>query len=228
MDFTSPYLEVPIVIATSSKEMFIEDVSFIKNKKIGIVKDYSVGLFLKEKYPDIILMDINLENSKDGISTAIEIKKSKDIPIIYLTAFSDEETINRAIQTNPVGYLIKPYKIAELNSTILLALFKAEQTPYLNKTLNYTSIGDNYFFDEINQELYYQDKPIKLTPKEKQFLALLIESKENIVSFETIEYELWDDTTISSTTLRTFLYRLRAKLEYKLIETVSMSGCRIM
>ncbi len=177
--------------------------------------------------PDIIMMDINLEGSKDGIQTAIDIKKIKDIPIIYLTAFSDDETIHRAIQTNPVGYLLKPFKINELKSTILLALFKSQQLNYIQKDKTYIPIGYEYYFDKKNQELYYKDKQIKLTQKEKQFLSLLVDAKGEIVAFETMEYELWDCMDISSSTLRTFLYRLRAKLDYQLIETVSMSGCRL-
>ncbi len=69
-------------------------------------------------------MDINLKNSKDGIETAKEIQKIENIPIIYLTAYSDENTIERAIKTNPISYLLKPFKREELKSTILLGLYK--------------------------------------------------------------------------------------------------------
>ena len=100
---------------------------------------------VKENTPDIILMDINLENSIDGISIAYEIKKTNDIPIIYLTAFCDDETINRAIETNPVGYLLKPFKIDELKSTILLGIFKSKTTQNKIRNKEYKSLGNNYY-----------------------------------------------------------------------------------
>lgn len=74
--------------------------------------------------PDIIIMDIHLNHSKDGIETAEAIQKIANIPILYLTAFADDETIRRAVNTNPIGYLIKPFKREELKSTILLGLHK--------------------------------------------------------------------------------------------------------
>ena len=195
------------------------------------VKNYDEAILsIKQNEPDIILMDINLKNSKDGIQTASDIQKIKNIPIIYLTAFCDDNTINRAIKTNPVGYLIKPFKTDELKSTILLGLFKAKQEKYLETNLikGYKHLGSNYYYDDKKQNLYYESKPIKLTPKEKQLLKLLIDAKGAIVSFDIIEYELWDDTKISSSTLRTLIYRLRTKLEYKLIETILQEGCRLI
>ncbi len=195
------------------------------------VKNYDEAICsIKENEPDIILMDINLKNSKDGIETATDIKKLKNLPIIYLTAFCDDDTINRAIKTNPIGYLIKPFKIDELKSTILLGLFKVKQEKYLetNTIKGYRHLGSNYYYDDTKQNLYYESNPIKLTPKEKQLLKLLVDAKGAIVAFNTIEYELWDDVAISNSTLRTLIYRLRTKLEYKLIETVLQEGCRLV
>lgn len=206
----------------------IVDLGFYVTKA---VKNYDeVMLSIKEEEPDIILMDINLKNSKDGIEIALEVQKEKNIPIIYLTAFCDDNTIDRAIQTNPVGYLIKPFKIEELKSTISLGLFKARQEKFQisNKIKGYKHLGSNYYYDEYKQNLYYESELIKLTPKEKQFLQLLIDAKGKIVPFDIIEYELWDDIKISSSTLRTLIYRLRTKLEYKLIETILQEGCRLI
>ena len=182
---------------------------------------------VKENTPDIILMDINLENSLDGITTAYEIKKTNDIPIIYLTAFCDDETINRAIETNPVGYLLKPFKIDELKSTILLGIFKSKHKQNKIRNKEYKSLGNNYYYDEKNQTLYYKDSPIKLSTKESSLLYILYKNKGKTVPFETIEHHLWEDHTVSNSTLRTLIYRLRSKLEYKLIETIPLTGCKL-
>lgn len=74
--------------------------------------------------PDLILMDIRLKGKMDGIAAAIQVRARFDIPIIYLTAYGDAETLQRAKQTAPYGYLIKPFEIETLRSTIETSLYK--------------------------------------------------------------------------------------------------------
>jgi signal transduction histidine kinase len=74
--------------------------------------------------PDLILMDIRLKGALDGIEAAEEIRAQFDIPIIYLTANSDETTLQRAKLTEPFGYLVKPFGDKELHTTIQMALYK--------------------------------------------------------------------------------------------------------
>jgi AmiR/NasT family two-component response regulator len=78
----------------------------------------------EDKKPDLILMDIRIQGDRDGIETAIEINRSHNIPIIYLTAYSDDETIRRATKTQPYGFLTKPFRQKEMYSTIEIALYK--------------------------------------------------------------------------------------------------------
>ncbi|MFA7694349.1 MAG: response regulator [Methanoregula sp.] len=77
-----------------------------------------------ETRPDLILMDIRIQGEKDGIAAAEEINRLYHIPIVYLTAHSDEKTLERAMKTQPYGYLIKPFRDRELHSTIEIALYK--------------------------------------------------------------------------------------------------------
>ena len=76
--------------------------------------------------PDLILMDIKLRNKIDGIETAERILKEQFIPIIYLTAYSDAATIQRAKRTEPFAYLSKPVNEQELRINIEMALYKAQ------------------------------------------------------------------------------------------------------
>lgn len=78
-----------------------------------------------EHSPDLILMDIMMETQSDGIDAAFEIKNSLDIPIIFLTALTDEPTIQKAKISLPYGYVVKPFNEAELLSNIDVALYKA-------------------------------------------------------------------------------------------------------
>jgi PAS domain S-box-containing protein len=74
--------------------------------------------------PDLILMDIRIKGEMDGIETAAEIKKIYDVPIIFLTAYADPVTIQRAKITDPFGYIIKPFEERELHISIEIALYK--------------------------------------------------------------------------------------------------------
>lgn len=77
---------------------------------------------IEELQPDLVLMDINLKGKLDGIATAATIRRSYDIPVIYLTAYSADETLARAAATNPHGYLLKPFSERELHAMIQVTL----------------------------------------------------------------------------------------------------------
>ncbi|MDZ7967998.1 MAG: response regulator [Nostoc sp. DedSLP03] len=78
----------------------------------------------REISPDLVLMDIKLKGSMDGIEAAEEIYKRLDIPVIYLTAYADENTLERAKITEPFAYLLKPFKERELQTNIEITLIK--------------------------------------------------------------------------------------------------------
>ncbi|MBF0515946.1 MAG: response regulator [Nitrospirae bacterium] len=79
---------------------------------------------VEEDAPDLILMDIVLKGELDGIKTASIIHSRLDIPIIYLTAFSDNNTLSRAKHTTPYGYILKPFEERELYINIEFALYR--------------------------------------------------------------------------------------------------------
>jgi PAS domain S-box-containing protein len=104
--------------------------------------------------PDIILMDINLEGTIDGIQAVEEITKTLDIPVIYLTASSDEYTVNRLMKTEPHGFLIKPFDDRILSTAIHIAVHRhrmkkelSEMKEMLRTTLQ--SIDDMVFSLDI-------------------------------------------------------------------------------
>ena len=97
--------------------------------------------------PDLVLMDINLKGDMDGIGAAEQIKARLDIPVIFVTAYADENTLQRAKITEPYGYLLKPFEERELHTSIEIALYKhkmerrlKESERWHSTTLN--SIGD--------------------------------------------------------------------------------------
>lgn len=80
----------------------------------------------KDTWPDLILMDIRLEGSMDGIETAESINQFYAIPVIFLTAYSDDKTISRVIRTGSYGFMTKPFNERTLYSNIELAISKHE------------------------------------------------------------------------------------------------------
>jgi CheY-like chemotaxis protein len=77
---------------------------------------------ITELRPDVVLMDIHIEGKMDGIETAKRIPPNLHIPIIYLTAYSEEATLTRAKETKPYGYLLKPFSEREMHAMIQMVL----------------------------------------------------------------------------------------------------------
>lgn len=82
---------------------------------------------VRQEQPDLVLMDINLQGDMDGITAAERIQSQRSIPVVFLTAFSDQKTFSRALETAPYGYIIKPFQTNTLATTIEVALNKYRQ-----------------------------------------------------------------------------------------------------
>ena len=84
--------------------------------------------FLKRENADLVLLDINLQGSLDGVDIAHQINKLHEIPIVFLTSNTDKKTIDRVKLTTPAGFIAKPYTVADLISNIEIALYRATET----------------------------------------------------------------------------------------------------
>jgi len=123
---------------TQYRIMVVEDENLVKeyicshlqSMNYQVVSSASSGekaISEAEKFrPDLVLMDIRIKGRLDGIATADHIRKHFRIPTVYLTAYSDDKTLERAKLTQPLGFLMKPFERSELKSTIEIALFKNE------------------------------------------------------------------------------------------------------
>jgi len=79
---------------------------------------------INNNLPDLVLMDIMLKGVMDGVETAKEVRDLYGIPVVFLSAYSDTETLQRAKLIEPFGYLIKPYKVRELFTTLEITFYK--------------------------------------------------------------------------------------------------------
>lgn len=108
-----------------------------------------------KKPPDLVLMDIKLGGEMDGIETAHLIRKQFHVPVIYLTAYYDEEILERARKTEPFSYILKPFHDQELHASIKIALYRQQ----VESRLRYMSMHDpltklynrSYFEEEIHR-----------------------------------------------------------------------------
>jgi len=90
-----------------------------------------------ELKPDLVIMDIVLKGRMDGIETAQQLQHQYDVPVVYLTAYADNQTLDRAKTTTPAGYMLKPFQPTELRTTIELALHRSRSTRHVKESLRW-------------------------------------------------------------------------------------------
>jgi DNA-binding LytR/AlgR family response regulator len=139
---------------------------------------------IRIEQPDIILMDIMLKGSMNGIDVAEIVKKELEIPIIFLTAYADEATLSRAKISEPYGYILKPFKEIDLQTSIEMAIYKHQKEQIIVKERDYLySIVDSkekshdFIFVKSNSKL------VKLNCKDIYF----IEALKDYVVINTID-----------------------------------------
>ncbi len=196
--------------------------------------------------PDLIIIDISLDESNDGIELAQYIKEECNIPFIYLTSYSDDEIIEEAKLTEPYGYIVKPFDPRSLHATIQIALFKFSQEYTRANTVKTLQIdkknlenllyakrvadtpivpfGEEYHLDINLFETFYQNKKIRLTKKENAFLRLLVAQLGSIISFDQAREYVWRENGATENSVRTLVWRLRSKLPTDVIKNASGIG----
>jgi len=205
-------------LATTLKEYGYSVVDYVTSAKEAktVVETHDINL---------ILMDINLNEEIDGVDLYKNL--NTNALVIYITAYRDDQTIEKAVETNPLGYLLKPHNERELLILIKLAQVKLNLSTQ-KENLSLVNLAHNYSFDMQENRLYYKEKLIKLSAKKVKLLRLLIEAKGEIVSFKIIEDELYGDSAPSESSIRTLIYRLRNELEHDMIEGELNVGIKLV
>jgi PAS domain S-box-containing protein len=123
----SEYMHDAKVLIVEDEQILAMDVraqlSDLGYDVVGIARTGKEALRLSdERHPDLVLMDIQLHGSMDGIAAAGEIRRQWQIPVVFMTAFAGDETLSRAKLSGPYGYLPKPFEAKQLNATVSIAL----------------------------------------------------------------------------------------------------------
>ncbi len=161
-------------------------------KEVYIAQDGEEALKLfSEKNPDVVILDISIPKI-DGLKVASNIRKdNSEIPIIFVTAHSDNEKLLKAINLQTYSYLIKPIRVDELNNIILKCIKSVNDKK--DKNLN-KILADGFEWNQEKNTLFYNNIRVPLTKNEVILTEFFIKNSNKIFSIEDIiEYCFYDD-----------------------------------
>jgi len=144
------------------------------------------------------------------------------MPVIFITAYRDVKTLQRASDVDFVGYLVKPFREDELQTVVNLAIFKYKLLG--NSALVKVSTRYSYSFER--NHFYEDDSVTELTTKEHLFVKALLANKNALLSHDDLDTAVWD-APVKESARRQFVHRFKEKFPEFPIELVKNKGYRI-
>lgn len=172
--------------------------------------------YFQEGYCELILMDINIKGPIDGLRLAKRILKEHDVCIIFLTAYSDEDTLDEAAELSPYGFIVKPLDPYDISVAIKIGykrffVHKIESEMKNKKKNNEIIIMKNLTYNFTNKILFQNSIPLNLSAREFKLMDILVRNINNIISDELIISEVWGGENANIVSLRTLIYKLRKR-----------------
>jgi DNA-binding response OmpR family regulator len=166
-----------------SIEMCVLSLGYIVTDTVNSAKDAIISM--QENQADIIISDIKIKGLVNGTQVCDELHLKYKTPIIFLSAYDNDDFLINAQKSDPIGYLIKPFREDELEALLKLASLKVVQKnrSFIKK--------DDFVFDIENNKLYKNDIEIKLTSNENDLLSFVIDASPNIVGYKYIIEQIW-------------------------------------
>lgn len=228
------------MINTKNNVLIVEDeyinaksientLSSLNQNVISIVTNANDAIdIVKNNKIDLIFMDINIEGAIDGIMCATLINQLFDIPIIYMTAYGDSQTINEASETNLYGYLIKPFDARDVEASlnVVLKILSDKAVASLEYKVASTTIelAENYIYNFKTRTLSIDNKKVDLTKNEGLTLHLFCLNINQNISYDLLIEYVWNNKSIINSTIRDTVSRLRKKSPLLQIESISGLG----
>lgn len=190
--------------------------------KVITANDGEEAIELYETYkPSILLLDINMPH-KDGLSALKQIReKDINIPVIIMTAHTEKEYLMNAVELYITKYLVKPF-----DKDALLDALNACVELLQNKNDEVLELSNDIKFNYTKQTIIKNGEEISLNKKERLLLNLLIENKNKVLTYESIEYHVWEDI-VSMDALKSLIKDLRKKTSKELIKNISKIGYKL-
>jgi len=185
---------------------------------------------------DMILMDINIKGPEDGIQLSRSLLQQYNVPIVFISAYSDGETLEEVLDLSPYGFITKPFsaKDVEVAMGIAYKRFHIDQNKNVSRpsssgvvkaeSFDRIRINEQYLFDLSAHMLYDNDKPVRLNKKQLKLIETLVSHSNQIVDYDTITDEVWPDGVLAASSLRTLVYSVRQILPDLPIESHSKMG----
>lgn len=205
------------------KVLIVEDEMIIANDVAHYIKDMGCEIckilmtgeealdFLEHTIPTIILMDIALKGKLDGIETVTQINKKHDIPIIYMTANSDDHSFARAKATGPFAFVEKPFKKRLLTRTIDLLiehLIKKDQKQDYQELIPY-ALNDRIFVRDQNALIKIFIKDILIVQAERAYCNVKTAEKSYVLSTNLKSFEEKINTSFLRRIHRSYIINLK-------------------
>lgn len=184
-------------------------IQLLGHEVVKVVKNSASALDVAKKIRvDLVVSDINIEGKIDGIECCQILQNKYTTPVIFVTAYRDIETLRKASGLEFVGYLVKPFCEDELETMINLVVLKYGLTFQKDRYV----ICDRYSYCYKMDKLFSDDNPVELTKKENRFLLSLIEANGALVSYNTLEHNIWRGEHVGENTRRQLVHRFKQKV----------------
>jgi DNA-binding response OmpR family regulator len=230
-----------------SQVMIVEDELLAQHHLKNILQSLHVEIYgiynsaidtrsaLRKECCEMILMDININGPEDGIQLTRSILQQYNIPVVFISAYSDGETLQEVMELSPYGFITKPFSAKDVEVAMGIAYsrfhadrFRAPPPPPSGSNTqgdkDIVSIGPLYQFHLRTQTLYKDGEMVRLNKKQLKLIEVLVYHVNQIVDYDTIIEEVWPDGVIAESSLRTLIYSVRKLLPDFPIESHSKIG----
>lgn len=160
--------------------------------------------------PHIALIDLTLPTTH-GFEISNKLKSMADVPIIFITATSDTDTIVQGLRKYAEDFIVKPFELRELEARIQVVLARMPSLDYASEPI--IRIDDNLNIDFAHNRIVVNSKAYGLTPTESILLHVLLRNAGRVVENRMLIARVWPSEEVYEDTLRVHMHRLRRKLE---------------
>jgi two-component system, OmpR family, response regulator VanR len=174
--------------------------------------------FLEYK-PDLIITDLVMSNL-DGVSLVSKIRDINDtIPIVVISAQKDCDNLIKLINHGLSSYILKPVRLDNLLANLSKIFLPSNSCDI--------KISQNISLNSLENMIYYDDKSVKISTKEKNFLILISNKNNQFITYEQMEYYIWQDKIMTTNAMKTFIKELRQKLPKDSLINIPKTGFKL-
>ena len=169
----------------------------------------------KKDHFEMIIMDLNIKGPVDGLVLAKQILELYNVPIVFITAYTESDILEEMLDLAPYGFIAKPFSSVDVEATLQIAYqrflaFECALKEFEPEEDNeITKINNKYVFEKKSGRLYQNNIPVKLSLKQNRLIEILVDHKNEVVSHEILFSMIWEDKSVTASSLRTLVYTVK-------------------